>query len=205
MKKILFICCLIFLSSCSFFNKKTVELGIDSVPRGAEIYVNDEYKGETPTVINIFPKESFVILNKKGYGTASFKTPIFFGAIRTKANGSINADGVRCFLDMTSVIFSFHAYTGKCADFKEKQYKIVIPSNYSSNSFYQSENGYGSGGKYNSDVNFTTQNQVNKDSIMGAGNATPNVINYYYDQEMMKNIRGPKYKNPYENIRNKND
>ena len=126
MKKILLICCLISLSSCSFFNKKTVELGIDSFPSGAEIYINDQYKGETPTIINIPPKENFITLNKRGYGTASFKTPIFFGAIRTKADGSINADGVRCLLDMTSVIFSFHAYTGRCADFKEKQYKNKV-------------------------------------------------------------------------------
>ena len=199
MKKIPLICCLIYLSSCSFFNKKTVELGIDSFPSGAEIYINDQYKGETPTIINIPPKENFITLNKKGYGTASFKTPIFFGAIRTKADGSINADGVRCLLDMTSVIFSFHAYTGRCADFKEKQYKINIPNNYSSNSFYQSEQGYGSAQSYE------TQDQLARDPIINTSKSPSNVINYYYDQEMMKNIRGPNYKNPYENVRNKND
>ena len=106
MKKIFIICCLI-LSSCSFFNKKTVELGVDSFPQGAEIYVNDQYHGVTPAVINIPPKDGFVTLNKRGYGTTSFKTPIFIGAVRTHANGSVDADGVRCILDMASVIFSF--------------------------------------------------------------------------------------------------
>ena len=198
MKKILLICCFL-VSSCSFFNKKTVELGIDSFPRGAEIYVNDNYQGETPMVVNIAPKDSFVTLNKRGYGTTSFKAPTFFGAIRTKADGSINADGVRCFLDMTSVIFSFHAYTGKCADFKEKQHKIIIPNNYSSNSFYQSDSGYGSAKKYTSDE-IDGYGQTGKNSVMGAGNNPANVINYYYDQEMMKNIRGPSYVNPYDKI-----
>jgi hypothetical protein len=197
MKKTLLICCLI-LSSCSFFNKKTVELAIDSSPRGAEIYINDQYKGETPTIINIPPQENFVTLNKRGYGTASFKTPIFMGSIRTKADGSINADGVRCLLDMASVIFSFHAYTGKCADFKEKQHKINIPNNYSSNSFYQSDHGYGSTKNY--DDNYQTQNQLDNDPIIDNGKSPSNVINYYYDQEMMKNIRGPNYVNPYEKI-----
>ena len=131
MKKILLISFFV-LTSCAFFNKKTVELGVDSFPQGAEIFVNDKYLGETPTIINIPPKDGFITLNKKGYGVASFKTPIFIGSIRTKADGSVNADGVRCLLDMASVIFFFNAYTGRCSDFKEKQYKITIPNNYSS-------------------------------------------------------------------------
>ena len=200
MKKIFIICCLI-LSSCSFFNKKTVELGVDSFPRGAEIYVNDQYHGVTPAVINIPPKDGFVTLNKRGYGTTSFKTPIFIGSVRTHADGSVNADGVRCILDMASVIFSFGAYTGKCADFKEKQHKITIPNNYSSNSFYQSEFGYGSSKKYDS-TEIDGYNQGQQKSLMGAGSAPSNVINYYYDQDMMKNVRGPSYKNPYSDLKN---
>ena len=197
MKKLFFICCLI-LSSCSFFNKKTVEIKVDSFPQGAEIIINNQNFGETPAVINIPAKDGIVILNKRGYGMASFKTPVFIGSIRTNANGSINADGVRCLLDMASVIFFFNAYTGKCTDFKEKQYTISIPNNYSSNSFYQSNNGYGS--QNNSDYNDAGgygYNNNKKDSVMGVKNNPVNVINYYYDQEMMKNIRGPSYANPY--------
>ncbi len=202
MKKILLACCLI-LTSCSFFNKKTVELGIDSFPRGAEIYINDQYYGVTPTVINIPPKDGFVTLNKRGYGTTSFKTPIFIGSVRTHANGSVDADGVRCILDMASVIFSFGAYTGKCADFKEKQHKITIPNNYSSNSFYQSEYGYGSAKKYNS-TEIDGYGQTGENSVMGAGSNPANVINYYYDQDTMKNVRGPSYTNPYLDLKNQN-
>ena len=197
MKKLFFICCLI-LSSCSFFNKKTVEIKIDSFPQGAEIIINNQNFGETPAIINIPAKDEIVILNKKGYGTASFKTPIFIGSIRTNADGSINADGVRCLLDMASVIFFFNAYTGKCADFKEKQYRISIPNNYSSNSFYQSNNGYGSQDNYDyNDAGGYGYNKIKKDSVMGVKNNPVNVINYYYDQETMKNIRGPSYTNPY--------
>ena len=200
MKKFFIICCFI-LSSCSFFNKKTVELGVDSFPKGAEIYVNDQYYGVTPAVINLPPKDGFVTLNKRGYGTTSFKTPIFIGSVRTHADGSVNSDGVRCILDMASVIFSFGAYTGKCADFKEKQHKITIPNNYSSNSFYQSEFGYGSSKKYDS-TEIDGYNQGQQKSLMGAGSAPSNVINYYYDQDMMKNVRGPSYKNPYSDLKN---
>ncbi len=200
MKKIFIICCFV-LSSCSFFNKKTVELGVDSFPRGAEIYVNDQYHGVTPAVINILPKDGFVTLNKRGYGTTSFKTPIFIGSVRTHADGSVNSDGVRCILDMASVIFSFGAYTGKCADFKEKQHKITIPNNYSSNSFYQSEFGYGSSKKYDS-TEISGYNQDQQKSLMGIGSSPTSVINYYYDQDTMKNVRGPSYANPYSDLKN---
>ena len=200
MKKIFIICCFV-LSSCSFFNKKTVELGVDSFPRGAEIYVNDQYHGVTPTVINLPPKDGFVTLNKRGYGTTSFKTPIFIGSVRTHADGSVNSDGVRCILDMASVIFSFGAYTGKCADFKEKQHKITIPNNYSSNSFYQSEFGYGSSKKYDS-TEISGYNQDQQKSLMGIGSSPTSVINYYYDQDTMKNVRGPSYANPYSDLKN---
>jgi hypothetical protein len=202
MKKIFIICCFV-LSSCSFFNKKTVELGVDSFPKGAEIYVNDQYYGVTPAVINIPPKDGFVTLNKRGYGTTSFKTPIFIGSVRTHADGSVDADGVRCILDMASVIFSFGAYTGKCADFKEKQHKITIPNNYSSNSFYQSEFGYGSSKKYES-TEIDGYNQGQQKSLMGVGSAPSSVINYYYDQDTMKNVRGPGYVNPYLDLKNQN-
>jgi hypothetical protein len=202
MKKIFIICCFI-LSSCSFFNKKTVELGVDSFPKGAEIYVNDQYYGVTPAVINLPPKDGFVTLNKRGYGTTSFKTPIFIGAVRTHADGSVDADGVRCILDMASVIFSFGAYTGKCSDFKEKQHKITIPNNYSSNSFYQSEFGYGSSKKYDS-TEINGYNQGQQKSLMGVGSAPSSVINYYYDQDTMKNVRGPSYTNPYLDLKNQN-
>ena len=184
------------LTSCAFFNKKTVEIKVDSSPQGAEIYINDQVFGETPAILNIPPKEGFITLIKKGYGTASFKTPIFIGSVRTKVDGSINADGFRCILDMASVIFFFNAYTGRCSDFKEKQYFITIPNNYSSNSFYQSNYGYGSGKGFSYD-NVGGYSNVREDSLIGVKKDPANVINYYYDQESMKNIRGPNYKNPY--------
>ena len=197
MKK-LFLICILILSSCSFFNKKTVQIKVDSSPQGAEIFINNQNYGETPAIINIPPKEGIVILNKRGFGTASFKTPVFIGSIRTNVDGKVNADGVRCLLDMASVLFFFNAYTGKCADFKEKQYNISIPNNYSSNSFYQSNNGYGSQANYDyNEIGGYGYNNIKNDSVMGVKNNPVNVINYYYDQEMMKNIRGPSYANPY--------
>jgi len=102
---------------------------------------------------------------------------------------------------MASVIFSFGAYTGRCSDFKEKQYKITIPNNFSSNSFYQSEFGYGSSKKYDS-TEISGYNQDQQKSLMGIGSSPTSVINYYYDQDTMKNVRGPTYANPYSDLKN---
>jgi len=157
---------LFFTSACSFFNKNTVELGINSNPQGANIYINQQYYGTTPRVIEIEPKEYFVSLDIPKYGSSSFKTPIFFGAVRTKANDKISADGVRCILDLVSVIFSFQAYTGKCADFKQKQYNITIPkTNYYTND--KLSDNYGSGLR-------------NFNDTFQARNNPENLINYYY-------------------------
>lgn len=168
MKNYIIYIALFFATSCSFFNKNTVELGINSKPQGANIYINQQYFGTTPRVINIEPKEYIVSLDLPGYGSSSFKTPIFLGAIRTKANDKINADGVRCLLDLVSVIFSFQAYTGKCADFKQKQYNITIPKTNMSDVYgynYQ----YGNGLK-------------NRNDTYRAVSDPENLINYYYNK-----------------------
>jgi len=166
MKNFVIFISLFLITSCSFFNKKTVELGIDSSPQGANIYINQQYFGTTPKIINIEPKEYIVSLDLPGYGNSSFKTPIFWGSVRTKANNKINADGVRCLLDLVSVIFSFQAYTGKCADFKQKQYNITIPKNNFSN-IYNSSDEYGNGLK-------------NRNDTYRAISNPENLINYYY-------------------------
>ncbi|NCA28283.1 MAG: PEGA domain-containing protein [Proteobacteria bacterium] len=187
--KLLNLALIYFLSSCSFFNHKNVELSIDSSPRGAEIYINQQFYGNTPALIKIEPKNHIVSLNLNGYGGSSFQTPVFWGSIRTDADGSINADGVRCLLDLVSVIFSFQAYSGKCADFKQKQYKISIPKNYFYNSYNASQS------KYEFDEKYSTRNygggfsNYNDSSLMvGAGQNPQNVINYYYKQDSVKSI-----------------
>jgi len=176
------------LSACSFFNHKTVELSIDSSPRGAEIYINQEFFGKTPAVINVEPKENIVSLNIGGYGGSSFQPQVFLGAIRTHADGSINADGVRCLLDLVSVIFSFQAYTGKCADFKQKQYQISIPRNYFYDPFNAPQSQYGSNAERLINNYGGGFNNYNNSSIVGVGQNPKNVINYYYKQDSIKDV-----------------
>lgn len=174
------------ISSCSSFNHKTVELAIDSSPQGAQIFINQQSYGTTPALIKVEPQEHIISLHLDGYGSSSFKVPVFLGAIRTHANGSIDADGVRCLLDFVSVLFSYNAYTGKCADFKQKQYKITIPKNYSYNSFSNNKNGKNNFGEFNQghQNNYYKQgfDGGHNGSIVGAGHNPENVINFYYNQ-----------------------
>lgn len=190
-KKILNIILILLLSSCSFFNNKLVELSLDSNPRGANIYINDKFYGRTPALINIEPHDTFVIFDKPNYGMTSIKASTFTGSIRTKANGKINADGVRCLLDLSSIIFFFQAYTGKCADFKEKQIFANIPNN--SNKLIDHD--------YTNQNIQTNQNHQRFEPFYGEQNSPQNYINYYYDQNSMKS-KNIEYQNPYQNVQN---
>lgn len=101
---------------------------MNSNPTGANIFIEGKNYGQTPAVISVEPKAYDVVLTKEGYGSTSFKTDIWWGTVRTDANGERTADGTRCLLDMLGLVFSFNAYNAaKCGDFKQKQYSITIP------------------------------------------------------------------------------
>ena len=72
MKKISLILILI-LTSCSFFNNKKVSIAIESSPSQAEIYINDQFYGITPIILEVEPKEMMITLHKRGYGLTNFK------------------------------------------------------------------------------------------------------------------------------------
>jgi PEGA domain len=162
MKKLRFIAALgalAILSSCAFFNDKTVEVAFNSNPPGASIFIDGVNYGQTPATLNIEPKQYRVNLVKEGYGSATISTDIWWGTIRTDVDGNRTSDGTRCFLDMMSLVFSFNAYNAKrCGDFKQKQYFATIP--------YTGQNAGMAGGG----------------SMMNLGNNPRDVVDYYYGQ-----------------------
>ncbi|OFW88831.1 MAG: hypothetical protein A2794_00505 [Alphaproteobacteria bacterium RIFCSPHIGHO2_01_FULL_40_8] len=163
------------MSSCAFFNGSTVDLSINSNPPGADIFIEGRNYGRTPAIINIEPKAYTVTLVKEGHGSANFVTDIWYGTVRTDVSGNRTADGTRCVLDMMTVVFSFNSWNrAKCGDFKQKEYFINIPR------IGPSVGSAGSG------------------SLIGAGNNPANVVDYYYNQDMIKNdmAKSPYY-NPY--------
>jgi hypothetical protein len=156
LSKLALIMVLGFASSCAFFNDRTVELAIDSNPSGANILIEGKNYGVTPATIKIEPKAYDIFLTKEGYGSANFRTEIWWGTVRTDVAGNKTSDGTRCILDMVSLIFSFNAYNAaKCGDFKQKQYSITIPR--SANSGMR--------------------------SVGGVGRKPSDMINYYYNQD----------------------
>ncbi len=161
MKKLFLMLCLCGISSCAFFNDKNVDVAINSNPAGADIFIDGRNYGKTPTVISVEPQPQIVTLNKEGYGTAQLKLETW-GAVRSDVMGNRTSDGTRCWLDMMSVVFFFNAFTTKCADFKQKEYSVIIPS----------------GGGIAT---------PKKDPLMGLGNNPNNMIDYYYHQDMSKN------------------
>jgi len=143
-------------TSCSFFNKKTVDVSINSVPSGADVFIEGRNYGRTPVTLNLPPKPYSAVLVKEGYGTANLNMEIWWGTIRTTVDGERTTDGTRCFLDMMSLVFSFNMYNAdRCGDFKEKNYNVVIPRT----------------------ANFAAK------STMGVGQKPADMIPYYYNQD----------------------
>ena len=147
---------IIFLQSCSFFNKHTAEVKIASNPSGALILVEGRSMGRTPAVIELPPKKYSITLQKEGYGSAMFETESW-ASIKTRADNSVTSDGVRCLLDSLNPFLFFNVFLKNCRDFKKKVYEINITQT-------QDYNG-----------------QPNS-SLIGIGNIPQNMIYYNYHE-----------------------
>lgn len=183
--KLLLVTSLALSSSCAFFNSKTVDVDIASNPQGADIFIEGRNYGKTPATINIEPKPYTVVLTKEGYGATNLKLETW-GAIRTNIDGSSTGDGKRCLLDMMSLIFSFNAYTSKCADFKQKQYLVNIPY-LGGNARQYDYNPYSGGNPYsgqNKQPNY--QNPQSAAPSTPTGKITPEMIMKNYQEDMQK-------------------
>jgi hypothetical protein len=148
---------IIFLQSCSFFNKHTAEVKIASNPSGALILVEGRSMGRTPAVIELPPKKYSITLQKEGYGSAMFETESW-ASIKTRADNSVTSDGVRCLFDSLNPFLFFNVFLKNCRDFKKKVYEINITQT-------QDYNGY----------------QPNS-SLIGIGNIPQNMIYYNYHE-----------------------
>jgi hypothetical protein len=148
---------IIFLQSCSFFNKHTAEVKIASNPSGALILVEGRSMGRTPAVIELPPKKYSITLQKEGYGSAIFETESW-ASIKTRADNSVTSDGVRCLFDSLNPFLFFNVFLKNCRDFKKKVYEINITQT-------QDYNGY----------------QPNS-SLIGIGNIPQNMIYYNYHE-----------------------
>ena len=146
---------ILFLPSCAMmFNKKEVEVSINSTPTGADIFIEGKHYGRTPATIRIIPKNYSVVLSKNGYGTAQIQMEAW-ATVRRQSG-----DRGRCIADAlgTMLLIPFYSvqYSGYCHDFKEKSYSAVIP--------YFGQNAGMMGGS----------------TMRGVGQNPSDMINYYY-------------------------
>ena len=154
MKKLIIPIVLLALSSsCAMMmNKKNVDVSISSNPPGADIFIESQYYGKTPTTINIEPRDYTAILNLEGYGTAQIKLESYQAVRRAEGEGG------RCIADTLGMIFvvpAFSAFSVYCRDFKQGEYSVNISPNY---------------------------NRSARGSMMNFGKNPEDMINYHYNQ-----------------------
>ena len=61
---------IILLPSCSLFGPRMQTIRIDSIPEGSDVYVNDDYAGQTPLAYQVHRGEDVLIkVQRDGYRT----------------------------------------------------------------------------------------------------------------------------------------
>ncbi len=144
-------------SSCALMmNDKNDQISINSEPSGADIFIEGRSYGKTPATITVEAKNSTAVLTKEGYGSAQLDLKVF----AAMKNGACSADalGFMLIVPLYSVMWS-----GKCYQFKERQYFVTIPHT-------------GNPGSSNSN------------SMMNMGRSPQEMINYYYTQDTNNNV-----------------
>ncbi len=137
-----------FASSCAMmFNDNQGEVSINSSPTGANIFIEGKNYGQTPATIKIEAKNQTAVITKDGYGSAQLQLEVWVAA----KNKKCLADAMGSMLVVPYYSFMF---SGKCNEFKEKEYFVNIQK---------------------------TANAQPR-PMVGAGNAPKNIIDYYYDQ-----------------------
>lgn len=141
---------LLVINSCSFANKSTVTVPINSNPPGADVVIDGRNYGQTPAFVELKPSKNYkATISKQGYGSANIDMETWY-SVRDGNSG----DGGRCIADsmgvlpmMIVLLFS----PEKCGSFKQADYfvdlsggKPIMPENLQpkTNNQNQPNNGY---------------------------------------------------------------
>lgn len=113
---------LLAISACSFANKSTVTVPINSNPQGADVSIDGKYFGQTPVFAELNPGQNHkATISKKGYSTANINMDTWYSL----RNGD-GADGKRCMADVSLIGFPYMVVLlfapEKCAEFKQPDY-----------------------------------------------------------------------------------
>ena len=97
---------LLTANGCSFFAPKTEEVAVNTVPAGAEVYVNNSLKGTTPCSVPVSCKGGEIMVKKAGYDPQLYKVGRHLGTC-----GVMDIVGTVIFLVPAIGLFSAGAYT----------------------------------------------------------------------------------------------
>ena len=97
---------LLTTNGCSFFAPKTEEVAVNTVPSGAQVYVNNNFKGTTPCNVPVSCKGGEILIKKAGYDPQIHKVGRHLGTC-----GVMDIVGTVIFLVPAVGLFSAGAYT----------------------------------------------------------------------------------------------
>ena len=97
---------LLTANGCSFFAPKTENVAVNTVPAGAEVYVNNDFKGTTPCNVPVSCKGGEIMVKKAGYDPQLYKVGRHLGTC-----GVMDIVGTVMFLVPAIGLFSAGAYT----------------------------------------------------------------------------------------------
>jgi hypothetical protein len=126
--KLLPVIALFIVNSCSFANKSTVTVPINSNPPGADVYIDGRGYGQTPTFVELTPNKNYqATISKKGYGSTNITMESWYSL-----RSGDGADGGRCMADVGAFVIPYFIVLlfapEKCGSFKQTDYFVDLTS-----------------------------------------------------------------------------
>jgi len=168
--KLLPVAALFIVNSCSFANKSTVTVPINSNPPGATVMIDGKNYGQTPAFVELKPSKNYkATISKRGYGSTSINMDTWYSM-----RGGKGGDGGRCMADVGAFILPYFIVLlfapEKCGSFKQDDYFVDLSGGkpIMSNDFEpQSSNQNSPYGQQNSQQNPYGQTQYQNNNYYG--------------------------------------
>ena len=133
---------LCFVGGCSFANKSTVIVPIESRPQGANIVIDGKNFGQTPAFVELRPSKNYkAMLYKQGYQPAVIDMEVWYSLRENQKT----ADNSRCVADASAMLFPYIVVLlfapEKCSTFKQRDYFANLMQDFNENST-NSKNSY---------------------------------------------------------------
>ncbi len=163
---------LFIVNACSFANKSTVTVPINSNPPGATVMIDGRNYGQTPAFVELKPSKNYLAtISKRGYGSVNVNMETWYSV-----RDGQGADGGRCMMDLPVLGIPYFIVLlfapEKCSSFKQSDYfvdlaggKQIMPEDLEpqannqnqQNQYDQSNNGQSNNGYYGSQSPYQSQ------------------------------------------------